>query len=112
MCARYTWQIDLEKKEKPEGKIIKILIYDVKSSVSQAMRGLKEIAKLSAKEYSLINQIVQNDIYDNDCLSGENTEELVLEKTDQFELIQDRDDFSLKVLIICLLMIAVLTWQG
>ena len=112
MSARYTWQIDLEKKEKPEGKIIKILIYDVTSSVSEAKRGLKEIAKLSAKEYSLVNQIVQNDIYDNDCLSGENTEELVLEKADQFELIQDRDDFSLKVLIICLLIIAVLTWQG
>ena len=59
----------------------------MKSSGNQAERGLRETAELSAKEYPLINQIVQNDIYVDDCLSEENTEELALEKVDQLELV-------------------------
>ena len=51
---------------------------------------------MSAKEYPLINQIVQNDIYVDDCLSRENTEELALEKADQLELVLNRGGFSLK----------------
>ena len=58
----------------------------MKSSGNQTERRLRETAKFSAKEYPLINQIVQNDIYVDDCFSAENTEELALEKPDQLEL--------------------------
>ena len=51
---------------------------------------------MSAKEYPLINQIVQNDTYVDDCLSGENMEELALEEADQLELVLNRGGFSLK----------------
>ena len=51
---------------------------------------------MSAKEYPFLNQIVQNDIYVDDCLSGENTEELTLDKADQLELVPNRGVFSLK----------------
>ena len=116
----YIWQRDWDKSKIPEEKIIKTLISGVKSSGDQAEWGLREIAKLLTKEYPLINQIVQNDIYVDDCLSGENTEELAQEKADQIELVLNWGGFSLKgvtfttetLQVTFLLMIAVITWQG
>ena len=93
---RNIWQRDLDKSKIPKEKIIKTLIYGIKSSGNQAERGLRETAKCFAKEYPLINQIGQNDIYVDDCLSPENMEELALEKADQLELVLNRRSFSLK----------------
>ena len=93
---RNIWQRDLDKSKIPEEKIIKTLIYGVKSSGNQAQRGLRETTKFFAKEYPLINQIGQNDIYVDDCLSPENMEKLALEKADQLELVLNRAGFSLK----------------
>ena len=67
---RYIWHRDLGKSKILEEKII--------------------------KTYKLVNQIVQNDIYVDDCLSGENTEELALEKADWLELVLNQGGFSLK----------------
>ena len=50
-----------------------IELYGVKSRGYQTETGLRETAKLAAKEYPLINQIIQNEIYVVDCLSEENT---------------------------------------
>ena len=71
---RYIWQSELDSKKLPEEKVIKTLIYGIKSSGNQAERGLRETAKMSSNEYPLVNQIVQNDIYVDDCLSGEEHE--------------------------------------
>ena len=84
-----------QKQNTAKENIIKSLIYGFTSSGNQAEGGLRETAKLSDKEYPLINQIVQNDIYVDDCLSGKNTE-LSLEKADQLELVLNRGGFSLK----------------
>ena len=51
---------------------------------------------MSAKEYPLINQIVQNNIYVDDWLCGENMEDLALEKGDQLEVVLNRGGFYLK----------------
>ena len=48
------------------------------------------------KEHPLINQIVQNYIYVDDCLLWKNTGEVALEKADQLELVLNRGGFSLK----------------
>ncbi|XP_057296216.1 uncharacterized protein LOC130625165 [Hydractinia symbiolongicarpus] len=56
---RYIWQQDLDITKIPEEKIIKTLIYGVKSSGNQSERALRETAKLSADEYPEVNQIVQ-----------------------------------------------------
>ena len=48
------------------------------------------------KEYPLINQIVTDNIYANDCLSGESTVESALEKAEHLELVLNRGGFSLK----------------
>ena len=42
---------------------------------------------MTAKEYSLINKIVQNDIYVDIRFSRKNTEEKVLERACQLELV-------------------------
>ena len=55
-------------------------------SGNQLERALRETAKLAAKEYPLINQIVQK----------KNTEELALQRTDQLELVLNQGGFSLK----------------
>ena len=93
---RYIWQSELDSRKLPEEKVIKTLIYGIKSSGNQAERGLRETAKMSSTEYPLVNQIVQNDIYVDDCLSGEENEQKALERADQVELVLNRGGFSLK----------------
>ena len=43
----------------------------MKSSRNQAERGLRETADLQKNRYSRQNEIVNEDIYVDDCLSGE-----------------------------------------
>ena len=93
---RYIWQSELDRRKLPEEKVIKTLIYGIKSSGNQAEKGLRETAKMSSTEYPLVNQIVQNDIYVDDCLSGEENEQKALERADQVELVLNHGGFSLK----------------
>ena len=46
----YIWQRDLDKTKISKEKIIRTLIYGVKSSGNKAERGLRETAKLPPKE--------------------------------------------------------------
>ena len=68
---QYIWQQDLDPTKIPEEKVIKTLICGVKSSGSQVERALGETTKLSQVEFPKINEIVKNDIYVDDCISGE-----------------------------------------
>ena len=95
----YIWQKDLDSRKLPEEKVIKTLIYGVKSSGNQAERGLRKTARLSAEEYPQVHEIVQNDIYVDDCLSGEENVEKALQKADELELVLNRSDFTLKGII-------------
>ena len=76
----------MNTKKLPEEKVIKTLIYGVKSSGNQAERGLRESARLSAEEYPKVNQIVQNDIYVKKALT----------RADELELVLNRGGFTLK----------------
>ena len=93
---RYIWEKDLDPAKIPEEKVIKTLIYGVKSSGNQSERGLRETARLSSKEYPEVNEIVQRDIYVDDCLSGEDSENLSLKRADELKIVLDRGGFSLK----------------
>ena len=94
--CRYIWQNELEKGKLPEEKIIKTLIYGIRSSGNQSERGLCQTANLSAAEYPEINQIVQQDIYVDDCLSGEESMKKAMLRADQLEIVLNRGGFSLK----------------
>ena len=72
------------------------MIYGVKPNVNQSERGLKETAKLSAKEWPEVNHIVHKDICVDNCLPGEQTWNKALERADQIELASSRYGFSIK----------------
>ena len=56
---RYIWQQDLDPTKVPEEKVIKPLIYGVKSSGNQAELALRETVKFSQGEYPIINEIIK-----------------------------------------------------
>ena len=93
---QYIWQQDLDPTKIPEEKVIKTLIYGVKSNGNQAECALRETAKSSQLEYPKVNEIVKNDIYVNDCISGEQSEREALKRADELEVVLNRGGFVLK----------------
>ena len=93
---RYIWQNELDNRKIPEEKVIKTLIYGVKSSGNQSERGLRETARMSAVEFPEVNHIVQKDIYVDDCLSGAQNLKHAMIRADQIELVLNRGEVSLK----------------
>ncbi|XP_066911762.1 uncharacterized protein [Clytia hemisphaerica] len=63
---RYIWNKDLNPESIPEEKVIKTLIYGVRSSGNQAVYGLRKVGHLSKEEYPDVNQTIQDDIYVDD----------------------------------------------
>ena len=92
---RYIWQQDLDPTKIPKENVIKILIYGVKSRDNQAERSLKENTKLSKVEYPKINEIVKNDIYVDNCISGEQSEREALKRANELEVVLNRGGFVL-----------------
>ena len=92
----YLWQDNLDQDEPPRDKVIKTLIYGVKSSGNQAERGIRETGNLLKNDYPRQNEIINSDIYVDDRLSGEDTDELVRETTDGLKLVLNKGGFDLK----------------
>ena len=67
---RYLWNDSLNVGAPPAEKVIKTLIYGVKSSGNQAERGLRQTALLMKEEYPEVSRIIQKDVYVDDCCSG------------------------------------------
>ena len=78
----YLWHDDLCMVWPPQRKVIKTLIYGVRSSGSLAERGLRLTAELNKALYPRACDIIMNDIYVYDCLSGENSYENALISSD------------------------------
>ena len=64
--------------------------------IRSEIQNLRETAGLSAKEYPKVNQVVQNDIYVDDCLLREENVEKALERADDLELMLNGGGFTLK----------------
>ena len=86
----------MDPRKLREEKVIKTLIYGVKSSGNQAKREWWETVRLSSEEYPQVNQIVQNDIYIDDCLSGDKNVEKALQRADELKLVLNCGGFTLK----------------
>ena len=93
---RYIWDPDLHPSIIPKEKVIKTLIYGVRSSRNQAEYGLRKVAELSQKAYPKVNHIVQNDIYVDDCITGEDGIDLAHHRADELEIVLNRGGFNLK----------------
>ena len=93
---RYLWQNELDENKPPEEKIIKTLIYCVKSSGNQAENGLRRTANASKHQYPEVNEMILKDVYVDDCLTGEATKEKAMQRADEIELVLSRGGFALK----------------
>lgn len=93
---RYLWQEKLDSKEMPEEKVIKTLIYGVKSSGNQAEYGIRKTADLSKQQFPEVFNIINKDIYVDDCLSGEQTVEDAKQRADELEIVLGRGGYKLK----------------
>ena len=93
---RYIWDPDLDPSRIPEEKVIRTLIYGVRSSGNQAEYGLRKVAELSQNTYPKVNHIVQNDIYVDDCITGEDGIDLAHHRADELEIVLNRGGFNLK----------------
>ena len=65
---RYVWQDELDPLKLPQEKVIKTLIYGIRSSGNQAERGLRKVAELHKDQYPEASRILQEDVYVHDCL--------------------------------------------
>ncbi|XP_066917099.1 uncharacterized protein [Clytia hemisphaerica] len=93
---RYLWHESLSHDALPDEKIIKTLIYGVKSSRNQAEFGLRETAKIFQDQYPNVYRTVSKDIYVDDCLSGHSTLEEVQEMSNELEVVISHGGFALK----------------
>ena len=93
---RYIWQAELDAQKLPEEKVIKTLIYGVRSSGNLSERSIRETARLSKDEYPHIHQLICNDVYVDDAVSGCETEKSASATAVQLETVLNRGGFSLK----------------
>eukprot|EP00794_Sanderia_malayensis_P014602 gene14602-biopygen11691 len=93
---RYIWQEDLDPCKIPREKIIKTLIYGVRSSGNQAEHGLRTISRILKDQYPCVDDIVQNDIYVDDCITGEPNISLAHQRAAELELVITHGNFHLK----------------
>ena len=91
----YLWDDELNPNNTPETKVIKTLIYGVRSSGNQAERGLRETTELVKHEYPRENEIIRRDIYVDDSLSGEKSWNKV-RTTDNLKIVLNKGGFCLK----------------
>ena len=92
----YWWSNTLRPEDPPKIKAIKTCIYGVKCSGNQAERALRLIAELMKDEYPMAYDIIMNDVYVDDCISGEDTLEARNVSTDQVKLSLEKGGFTLK----------------
>ena len=93
---QYLWHPNLEVDKDPEVKVIKTLIYGVRSSGNQAEYALRKVADISKQEFPEANQIIQNDVYVDDCLTGEVSRPVAHQRADELEVVLNRGGFALK----------------
>ena len=91
---RYLWEENLNPRKFPQEKIIKTLIYDIKSSGNLVEYALQKTASASKSENPEANIVIQKDV--DDCLSGADTKEEVMQLADEIQIILSRGGFTLK----------------
>ena len=77
-------------------KVIKSVIYGVKSSGNQAERALRLLVEMLHDKYPLAYDVVMRDVYVDDCISGEDTEEERDATTNQLSQCLPHGGFTLK----------------
>ena len=92
----YWWSDDLSVERPPQRKVIKTLIYGVKPSGNLAERALRQTAEKTKHLYPRACEIINEDMYVDDCLSGENSLNDRLKSTDNLKLALEMGGFTPK----------------
>ena len=95
-CQRYLFQKDLDSKVPPEEKIIKTMIYDIRSSGNQAQCALRKVAEIFKDKYSDVHQIILKLMYMNDCMVGDKDKEEPNKRQDDLQMVLGCGGFNLK----------------
>ena len=93
---RYLWEENLDPSKPPEEKVIKTLIYGVKSSGNQAERALRETASIFKEEHPKVHKTITEDVYVDDCITGQPTQPEASKLADNLEIVVNRGGFGLK----------------
>ena len=93
---RYIWEENLDPTKIPKEKVIKTLIYGVRSSGNQSEYALRKVAELSQSEHPDVNRVVQEDIYVDDCITGATSITHAHDLADKLELVINKGGFQLK----------------
>ena len=92
----YLWEENLELGKEPRWKVIKTLIYGVRSSGNQAECGLRKTAKLMEENHKRASEIIHEDTYVDDTISGEKDHKAVERSTKDLKMVLKTGGFNLK----------------
>ena len=90
----YLWHDNLSVADDPYVKVIKTHIYGVNSSGNQAESGLRTTSRIESGNFPRASTLIQKDIYVDDCLSGENSWDMIIQTTDGLQLVLARGGFA------------------
>ena len=85
----YLWEENLDPNKEPKWKVIKTLIYGVVSSGNQAECALRKTAKLKEGQYPRASDIIHNDTYVDDTISGEKDPKALEESVKELKMVED-----------------------
>ena len=66
---RYIWSENLDPNKIPQKKIIKTLIYGVRSSGNQAEYGLRKVAEMSNMKFPKVCEVIKDDTFVDDVVT-------------------------------------------
>ena len=92
----YLWDKDLSPENSPLWKVIKTVTYGVRPSGNLAECGLRKTAELTQSECPKAYGIIMNDMYVDDCMSGDDSFAETLQATVQLSVAFAKGVFSLK----------------
>ena len=93
---QYLWENSLDPAKQCQEKVIKTIIYGVCWSGNQAERKLRMTTEISRSRYPQIYEIISRGIYVDDCTSGSNSENEILNIADKLKMVLNSGGFSLK----------------
>ena len=93
---RYIFQCDLDPNAIPAEKVLRTIIYGVKSSGNQAEAALRATARSCKDEYPQVYEVVHEEFFMDDCLSREPTTEELHELASDLEAVLLKTGFKVK----------------
>ena len=93
---RYIWEDELNPSKIPHEKVIKTLIYGIRSSGNQAERALRQVSDTFKDQYPDANRILQEDVFVDDCVTGDINHDGTSKRAGELEVITSKGSFKLK----------------